>query len=90
MLNMLFIYELNFYTTFYALLFLSNIFHMKIVEKCTLSVCEDLLWYFYICNYDVFYVVFIVFSCDYFVRNDEHIYLSALEWKVSQMGNKQQ
>ena len=26
---------------------------------------------FYICIYDVFYVVFIVLSCNYFLRNDE-------------------
>ena len=34
--------------------------------------------FFYICAYDVFYVVFIVLFCDYFVRNDEineHIYI---------------
>ena len=44
---------------------------METVAICTLSVCEDLLWYFYVCTYDVFYVIFIVLSYDYFVRNDE-------------------
>ena len=59
----------SFYQTFFTCKLSKNVPYRYVKICCGI---------FYICIYDVFYVVFIVLSCDYFVRNDEineHIYI---------------